>query len=336
MAIDPLRKLGHELRNILSPALMMAERMLMNADPVTSRAGRIVMESIDRATAAIRAAVAVPTAAAPAQETANSNDTSQPWDPARYLQFSNERLRPALDLLAHVEMQTHVKPGVSRRIVDLGCGPGHVSAILHKRWPDADVLGLDNSDAMLAAAANAPGCRFERADINNWYPEIPPDLIYSNAALQWLGHHELLFPRLLTSLAPGGTLAVQMPNMHNAPFRTLQQKVASRGRWSGHLQSVVPVRPILEMADYSALLRPLCATLDLWETTYLHVLHGRDGVMRWAMGTSLRPYLNQLPDNMHPKFLAAYADALRPFYPQGPDGITLLPFRRLFIVATIR
>lgn len=330
MAIDPVRKLGHELRNILSPALMMAERMQSNADPVVSRAGRIVVESVDRATAAIRAAVAVPPAAATGPSTVFADAASPRWDPAQYLRFGTERLRPALDLLAHVEM------AAPRRIVDLGCGLGLATALLHLRWPDADVLGLDNSADMLEAAGNAPGCRFEPMDIGQWEPQEPVDLIYSNAALQWLGQHRSLFPRLLANLAPGGVLAVQMPNMHTAPFRLLQAEVALHGPWSGYLQGAVPIRSILDMAGYSALLRPLCATMDVWETTYLHALSGDDAVMQWAMGTSLRPYLDKIPTDMRPNFLAAYAEALRPMHPKGADGITLLPFRRLFFVATTK
>src|ERR1039458_9223676 len=139
------------------------------------------------------------------------------WDPTQYLRFSNERLRPALDLLAQVPLTA------PERVVDLGCGAGNVTAILRQRFPDSDTLGVDGSDAMLAKASEAaPGCRFVQGDFSTWTPEVAPDLIYSNAALHWVSQHETLFPRLVSLLAPGGVLAVQMPAMHDAPLRTLQ------------------------------------------------------------------------------------------------------------------
>ncbi len=123
--------------------------------------------------------------------------TSSTWDPAQYLRFSNERLRPALDLLAQIPLDT------ARHVVDLGCGPGNVTPILKQRFPEADVLGIDGSPDMLAKARTAaPDCRFETGDFNTWAPASPPDLIYSNAALHWVTGHETLFPRLLKTLPP--------------------------------------------------------------------------------------------------------------------------------------
>jgi len=250
------------------------------------------------------------------------------WDPGQYLRFEGERLRPALDLLARVPLE---RPA---RIVDLGCGAGNVSAILKQRFPEADVLGVDGSAAMLQKAhASAPGCRFVQADAGTWQPEAAPDLIYSNAALHWLRHHEVLFPRLLTLLAPGGCLAVQMPAMHDAPFRALQYAVAAQGPWSGRLSEVGSAPPILDAGGYWDLLRPRAAALDLWETVYLHALSGEEAVVEWATGSSLRPFLEALPEGERAAFRRAYADAIRPHYPRRADGTTLLPFRRLFLLA---
>jgi trans-aconitate 2-methyltransferase len=250
------------------------------------------------------------------------------WDPGQYLRFEGERLRPALDLLARVPLERPV------RIVDLGCGAGNVSAILKQRFPDADVLGVDGSAAMLAKArAAAPGCRFVEADAAAWQPDEPPDLIYSNAALHWLPDHQVLFPRLLSLLAPGGCLAVQMPAMHDAPFRALQYTVAARDPWAERLRGVGSAPPILDAGGYWDLLRPRAATLDLWETIYLHALRGEEAVVEWATGSSLRPFLEALPERERPAFRRAYADAIRPHYPRRADGTTLLPFRRLFLLA---
>jgi trans-aconitate 2-methyltransferase len=253
------------------------------------------------------------------------------WDPAQYLRFSDERLRPALDLLTQVPLRA---PG---RVVDLGCGAGNVTAILRQRFPAADVLGVDGSAAMLSKARDAaPDCRFEQGDFATWGPaagEAAPDLIYSNAALHWVGGHETLFPRLAGLLASGGVLAVQMPAMHDAPLRRLQNEVAAFGPWAEHLRDAGFARAILTAPDYYDLLRPCVASLDLWESTYLHVLHGEDAVVEWAAGSSLRPFLDKLPPDLRAGYRAAYAAALRPHYPRRLDGATLLPFRRLFVLA---
>jgi trans-aconitate 2-methyltransferase len=250
------------------------------------------------------------------------------WDPSIYLRYGDERLRPALDLLARIDAQAPA------RVVDLGCGPGNVSVFLKRRWPGADVLGIDGSATMLEKARKAaPDCRFAEADFGSWTAAEPADVLYSNAALHWLGGHDALFPRLLGQLAPGGTLAVQMPAMHAAPIRALQHTVAAEGPWAPLLRDVGGAPPILEPGQYWDILRPIAASLDIWETIYLHALSGENAAVQWASGTSLRPFLDPLPEGLREAFLAAYTAAVAPHYPRGADGTTLLPFRRLFIVA---
>ncbi len=252
------------------------------------------------------------------------------WDPAIYLQYADERLRPALDLLARVPL------AAPSRVVDLGCGAGNVTVVLKRRFPTATVTGVDGSAPMLdRARAAAPDCTFSQADIAAWAPEKAPDLIYSNAALHWLSGHEGLFPRLLAALAPGGVLAVQMPLMHDAPIRALQYQVAAQGPWAARLAGVGSAPPVLPAVSYWDLLRSHCAALDIWETTYMHALQGEDAVVRWAMGTSLRPFLDALPPDLSKDFLTAYRATVNPVYPRRTDGTTLLPFHRLFLVAKI-
>ncbi len=250
------------------------------------------------------------------------------WDPAQYLRFSDERLRPALDLLARVPLEAPA------RLADLGCGAGNVTAILKARFPATDVTGVDGSPAMLAKArAAAPDCRFEQGDFATWAPPAPLDLLYSNAALHWTGDHETLFPTLLGRLAPGGWLAVQMPAMHDAPLRRLQPEIAAAGPWAAGLRGLASARAILEPGQYWDILRPHAASLDIWETTYLHVLSGEDAVGEWAAGSSLRPFLDPLDEAMRTGFRRAYAAAMAVHYPRRADGSTLLPFRRLFLLA---
>lgn len=252
------------------------------------------------------------------------------WDPTQYLRFTDERLRPALDLLARIET------AAPAHVVDLGCGPGNVTKILKQRWAAADVLGLDNSAAMLdRARLAAPDCRFAAADFGSWQAEKPVDVLYTNAALHWLGNHDTLFPRLLGQLAPGGSFAVQMPAMHNEPLRAAQYDVAATGPWAAALRGVASAQSILTPGEYWDILRPRCKTLDIWETIYLHALQGENAVAQWASGTSLRPFLDALSGDLRDGFFAAYAELMGKIYPRRADGSTLLPFRRLFILATV-
>ena len=256
--------------------------------------------------------------------------TSSTWDPTQYLKFSNERIRPAFDLLNQVPLAT------AKHVVDLGCGTGNMTVILKQRFADADVLGVDGAETMLTKArAGAPNCRFEQGDFNTWTSVTPPDLIVSNAALHWVTDHEQLFPRLLSLLAPDGILAVQMPAMHDEPLRALQNEIARRVPWSHHLGDAGYARGLPPKEIYYDVIRPRVKSLDIWETTYLHVLTGDDAVTEWAAGSSLRPFLDHLPPNLAATFRAVYSEALRPHYPRRPDGTTLLPFRRFFLVARI-
>jgi trans-aconitate 2-methyltransferase len=248
------------------------------------------------------------------------------WDAATYLQFGDERLRPALDLIARIP---HAAP---KLVVDLGCGAGNALPVLAARFPGARVMGVDGSAAMLAKAA-AAGFETAQADISTWKPEAPVDVIFSNAALQWLDGHEAQFPRLLDCLAPGGVLAVQMPSMHAAPLRAEQDRIALAGPWAEVLRRVKSAPAILAPEVYYALLSPRVSALEMWVTEYIHVLRGEDPVLRWAMGTSLRPFMDALGPEGSKGFLAAYAAAMRDAYPPGPDGAVLLPFRRLFVLA---
>lgn len=254
-----------------------------------------------------------------------------PWDPAQYLKFAGHRLRPALDLLARVDLDA---PG---DVYDLGAGAGNVTRLLRARWPEARVTGVDASPEMLAkAAAAAPDIAWTRADLATWRPPRPADLIYSNAALHWLPDHERLFPDLLGAIAPGGVLAVQMPRNFGAPSHTLIAEAARSGPWRDRLEPLLRPVPVAEPAVYHDLLTPRAASVDLWETEYLQILEGPDPVKEWVKGTWLTPLLDALAEPERSAFEARYAALLAGAYPRRPDGRTLFPFRRLFLVATAR
>jgi trans-aconitate 2-methyltransferase len=250
------------------------------------------------------------------------------WNPAQYLKFSDHRFRPAIDLLARIDA---AQPRV---VCDLGCGTGHLTLELKKRWPDAEVFGVDSSPDMLAKAREvAPNLTFVQADAGNWRPDKPLDLIFSNAVLHWLPDHGTLFPRLMTLLAKGGVLAVQMPGSHELPAHCLMLQTAAAGPWKERLASVTGIYPVHEPSFYFRALGKAASDIDAWEAVYLHALSGADPVIEWTKGTALRPYLDALDRPQQEAFLAAYRALVTKAYPPEPDGRTLFPFRRVFVVA---
>jgi trans-aconitate 2-methyltransferase len=249
------------------------------------------------------------------------------WNPDQYLKFSGPRLRPAVDLLAHVDA---VAP---KQVFDLGCGAGNVTRLLVERWPGARVTGVDDSAEMLAqAASNANGITWIRQSLADWTPAVPADLIFSNAALHWLPRHEQLFPKLLAQLASGGVLAVQMPRNFSAASHTLIAETVRHGNWRNRLEHLLRPAPVAEPETYYAMLAPYAADIDIWETEYLHVLQGPDPVKEWTKGTWLKQFVDELVEPQRSEFEADYARRLRLAYPSLPDGTTLFPFRRLFMV----
>lgn len=249
------------------------------------------------------------------------------WNPEQYLKFSAPRLRPAVDLLARIDV---TDPG---RIYDLGCGAGNVTRLLVDRWPRAAIAGIDDSDEMLAKAARElPQVTWMNKSLADWRSEWPADVIYSNAALHWLPHHSLLFPKLLENLAPGGTLAVQMPRNFSAPSHTLIRETVLAGPWRDKLKYLLTPSPVAEPNYYYNLLAPAAKRIDIWETEYLQILDGVDPVKEWTKGTWLKQFLDALDGSEREAFESDYAQRLRSAYPQEECGKTLFPFRRLFIV----
>lgn len=250
------------------------------------------------------------------------------WDPKLYAAFAAPRLRPALDMLARIDAEN---PG---QVVDLGAGTGNVTRLLAARWPGARVTGIDSSAEMLTAAASEPSAiTWVQADAGAWVPSSPVDVLFSNAALHWLDDHENLFPRLAGLVAPGGTLAVQMPHNHYAASHSVMAEAAEAGPWATLLRPLVRRFPVGSPDAYYDLLAPRAQRLDIWETEYLHVLDGDDPVVKWTMGTALRPLLEVLDAEWRAGFLAEYTRRIALAYPRRADGKTLFPFRRIFVVA---
>ncbi len=261
--------------------------------------------------------------------------TAKPvWDPAQYDRFADERGRPFVDLTARIRT---VDPRV---VIDLGCGPGNLTATLAVRWPDAQVIGVDGDRAMLHVAnalvggGDAPvNLRFEHGDIGTWHSDTQVDVIVTNAALQWLPAHLALLPRLVDALAPGGALALQVPGNFDDAHHLAIRQVMARPRWRAAL-SGLPERVLSSYPAvvYQAELARLGCDTDTWETTYVHVLHGTDPVLEWVKGTALRPVLTALGNEREADFCLELGELLRSSFGTHPWG-TPFPFKRIFAVA---
>ena len=251
------------------------------------------------------------------------------WNPEQYLKFAAPRLRPALDLLHAIPL---ARPGV---VYDLGCGAGNVTRLIAQRWPEARITGVDDSASMLErAAVEFPDGRWLLQGLAEWRADRSADVIYSNAALHWLPHHERLLPALVAQLAPGGVLAVQMPRNFGAPSHTAIADTVGNGPWRDRLAPLLQPAPVAPPDVYYGILAPRVARLDIWETEYLQVLEGEDPVKEWTKGTWLKQFLDALPQAQRADFESDYAARLRSAYPMREDGKTLFPFRRLFMIAT--
>lgn len=249
------------------------------------------------------------------------------WDPEIYLAFGDQRARPFHDLLGRVRAHD---PGL---MVDLGCGPGTLTALLARRWPAARLVALDSSPEMVQAARER-GVPAELGDVSAY--SLPPGtgLAVSNAVLHWVPGHADLLRQWMGELAPGGWLAMQVPGNFAAPSHTEPARLAAEPHWRS-LLDLCPTTPVLEPAGYAAVLDAVAAEVDVWETTYLHRLTGPDPVLEWITGTLLGPIKTALSAENWTAFRAELAPRLRAAYPAGANGVTWFPFRRIFAVAQV-
>ena len=251
------------------------------------------------------------------------------WSAAQYVKFEEERTRPVRDLVQRIPL-VHVA-----HAVDLGCGPANSTEVLRDRYPEAEIVGVDSSEDMIAAARErVPEIAFELADLREWRTKEPLDAILANAVLQWLSDHATLIPALIAGLKPGGALAVQMPDNLDEPTHQIMREVARAGPWAAKLRNADAARAERHPVEwYFHLLRAHARHVDMWRTTYFHPLAGgASAIVEWVKGTGLRPYLAPLNDAEQIEFLARYQAAIARAYPAEPDGAALLPFPRLFFI----
>ena len=251
------------------------------------------------------------------------------WDAELYLRFSGERTRPSVDLTARIEVPDPL------RIIDLGCGPGNSTAVLRRRWPKARITGLDSSPDMIAAASRSyPHDEWLVGDIAAWSAGTPFDVVFSNAALQWVPGHGSLFPHLFAQVAPGGALAVQVPVVFNsAPHREILQ-TAGDPSWRHLMGPALNALTGEPPSFYYDLLQPLAVRLEMWETEYYHIVESPGAIVEWFRGTSMRPFLAALEnEEQRKRFEGILLERFTLAYHPQKDGRILFPFRRLFIIA---
>jgi trans-aconitate 2-methyltransferase len=252
------------------------------------------------------------------------------WSAAQYVKFEQERTRPVRDLVARIPNAEIVSAA------DIGCGPGNSTEILRERYRSARIVGIDSSPDMIKAARERlPDIAFEVAEIREWRPKESPDVILANAVLQWIPDHEALLPALIAKLKPGGALAVQMPDNLDEPSHRLMAEIAADGPWAAKLRDAGEARAQRHGAEwYFRLLRHEAPYVDVWRTTYFHPLAGAHAVVEWFKATGLRPFIDPLGESERKAFLARYEEAIAKAYPAEANETVLLPFPRLFFVAT--
>ncbi|RWX76086.1 trans-aconitate 2-methyltransferase [Neorhizobium lilium] len=251
------------------------------------------------------------------------------WSAEQYVKFEDERTRPARDLLAQVPLAE------ASDAYDLGCGPGNSTELLVERFGASHVTGLDSDENMLTAARQRlGGTQFRKADLANWLPDAPADLLYANAVFQWVPNHIDVLAQLMDHLKPGGVLAVQMPDNLTEPSHTLMEETGLAGPWAAAFEGgKVRRSPLPAPQRYFDALMPKAARVDLWHTVYYHPLADAEAIVEWVKATGLRPYLDAAGAENAQAFIADYTARIAKAYPAMADGRVLLRFPRLFLVA---
>lgn len=249
------------------------------------------------------------------------------WKPELYLSFEKERTQPSIDLLARIQTE---KP---KRILDIGCGPGNSTMVLYSRWPDAEIIGVDSSAAMIERAqTNSSSIQWICGDATTGLAELGQfDVVFSNAAIQWMPNHQNLLPTLFELVKTNGVFAVQVPCTNNMPTYIELKKLAVSPKWKRYFTQIFPTHTIHEAEDYYEILRKLQCEFSLWSTDYYHVMKNHNAIVEWYKSTALRPYIECFADeNKKQAFLKDYETAIKNAYPMQKDNKVLFPFTRLF------
>ncbi len=250
------------------------------------------------------------------------------WDPDLYLKFDKERIQPSIDLIARIRIET---PG---SVIDIGCGPGNSTQMLKQRWPLAKVTGLDQSDAMIAKARkDYPDQEWILADAGT--EEIPGryDVVFSNAAIQWIPGHAHLLTKFENILNPGGALAIQLPLVFDMPVEQAIEDALDKTGYKEIRERVKTLLTVLSAAQYYDLLTVLFHPVEMWQTDYIHVMQDHTAILEMIRSTRLKPYLEGIPDAAtRILFEEKVLEGIQKIYPQQKDGKVLFPFKRLFFI----
>jgi trans-aconitate 2-methyltransferase len=250
------------------------------------------------------------------------------WNPDWYMQFSSERTQPSIDLTSRINQ---IEP---ESIIDIGCGPGNSTQVLANRWPKSKITGLDSSTAMIRKAKqDYPDQEWIVADALTYKPEIKYDIIFSNAAIQWIPDHEKLLTKFYEILTDNGIIAFQIPLFWDMPLGKIINNTAKDDRWKTKTESVSNLFTIHDYSFYYDQLSKLFNSIEIWETSYMHILNSHAAILEMMRSTGLKPYLERLDnDSEKRKFEQEVLKEIQSAYPIQKDGKVILPFKRLFFI----
>jgi trans-aconitate 2-methyltransferase len=250
------------------------------------------------------------------------------WNPSNYLKFKNERTQPAIDLVQRIPINN------PQFIIDLGCGPGNSTRILAERWPKANIVAIDSSPEMInKARSENDTISWKTADIDQYSDTCRYDIVFSNAALQWIMNHGELIPRLFKMTNTHGILAAQVPLNCDSPLHQAVICVSHSKRWSDFASKCNNLLNYQSASYYYDILSKLSAEFYIWETTYMHVMENHNSLIEWYRTTGMRPYLDALPDDTsRAQFEHDVLTICQNDYSLQKDGKLLFPFRRLFFM----
>jgi trans-aconitate 2-methyltransferase len=251
------------------------------------------------------------------------------WNPSSYLQFGDERTRPAIDLVTRIALDS------PRTAIDLGCGPGNSTQLLRQRWPQSRVIGLDSSAEMIESASQSyPDQEWVLGSLQEWRADVPQDLVFSNAALQWVPGHAELTRRLFAQAASGGALAFQIPSAKYSVVRSIIHDVAGDPTWAAQMGPALSALTMEAPHVYYDALATQADSVDIWETEYFHVMESPADIVEWISSTGLRPFLETLDsDAEKQRFVAMLTERVEDEFERRADGRVLFPFRRTFVIA---
>jgi trans-aconitate 2-methyltransferase len=254
---------------------------------------------------------------------------SKDWNPELYLKFDKERTQPSVDLVSRIEYD---KPN---KIIDIGCGPGNSTQVLVVRWPDAQIIGIDNSAAMIEKAKkDYPNQEWQVIDAGTDTIEGKYDIVFSNATIQWIPNHKELLKKFYNLLTNNGVLAVQVPLFWDMPIGKKLIEIVKNGRWNSIAKEVVEMFTIHNASFYYDSLCENYHSIDIWVSDYFHILNSQFSILEMIRSTALRPILEKLKNDSDKKeFEEMVLKEIAKDYPLQKDGKVLFPFKRLFFMA---